>query len=123
MAALKHHQFKISIYRWRCPKCGETLSVLPDFLVPWGHFVTPVREAALKRKKHGESLKQIAKGLVSVKAGGVSIDTIKRWWTRHLQKAGDAAQWVAGELIQAGVNEDLLRFYILKVMSYAVAGK
>lgn len=109
MAVLKHRQFKLPIYRWRCPECGQTLSVLPDFLVPWGHFVTQIREAALKRRERGESLRQIAKGIVSVKAGGISIDSIKRWWTRHLNKVGDAAQWLAGELIQVGVNEDLLR--------------
>ena len=109
IAVLKYRQFKLPIYRWRCPACGQTLSILPDFLVPWGHFVTPIREAALKRKEHGQSLKRIAKGIVSVKAGGISIDTIKRWWIRHLQKAGDAAQWLAGKLIQAGANEDLLR--------------
>ncbi len=36
-------------------------------------------------------------------------ETIKRWWSRYLHKAGEASQWVAGELIRAGVNEDLLR--------------
>lgn len=109
MAVLKHRPLKLPIYRWRCPKCGQTLSVLPDFLVPWGHFVTPVREAALKRKERGESFKRIAKDLVSVKAGSVSTGTIKRWWIRHLQKAGDAAWWLAGELIQVGVNQNRLR--------------
>lgn len=110
-AVFKHGQFKLPIYRWRCPECGQTLSVLPDFLVPWGHFATQVREAAMKRKERGESFEQIAKGLVSVRAGGVSSETIKRWWTRHLHKVGEAAQWLAGELIRAGVNEDLLRLH------------
>lgn len=110
-AVTKHQQFRIPIYRWCCPECGQTLSILPDFLVPWGHFVTPVREAALKRKAQGSGFGRVAQGVVSAKAGGVCPRTIKRWWNRHFHKASDASQWVAGELIQAGVNEDLLRLH------------
>ncbi len=65
----------------------------------------------MKRKERGESFEQVAKGLVSARAGGVSTLTIKRWWTKHLHKAGEAVQWLAGELIQAGVNDDLLRLH------------
>jgi hypothetical protein len=83
--------------------------VLPDFLVPGGHFVTQVREAAIRRKKRGESVTRVAKGVASATVGGVSPDTIKRWWRRHLEKANEVTQWIAGELIRAGVKEDLLR--------------
>ncbi len=110
-AVFKHDQFKLPIYRWRCPQCGKTLSALPDFLVPGGHFATPIREAALKRRKSGESLKQIAKSVVTVKAGSISTKTIKRWWKQHLDKAGEVTQWLAGELIRSGVNDDLLRLH------------
>lgn len=107
----KRRRVRLPIYRWYCPKCGQTLSVLPDFLVPGGHFVTQVREAALRRRMRGESFTRIAQGVASVNVGGVSPDTIKRWWTRYLQKCGDAAQWVAAELIKSGVKEDLLRLH------------
>jgi hypothetical protein len=77
--------------------------VLPDFLVPGVHFVISVREAALKRKEQGAGFGSIAAEIVSGAAGNVSPKTVKRWWNRHLQRAGDAAQWIAGELIRAGI--------------------
>jgi hypothetical protein len=110
-AVTKRRQFKIPIYRWRCPICGKTISVLPDFLLPRIRFVTPVREAALKRRQFGQSFAKIAAGVASAAVGGIHPKTIKRWWLLHLQKAPDAALWVAGELIRLGVNEDLLRSY------------
>jgi hypothetical protein len=102
-AVTKHQTFRIPIYRWYCPECGQTLSVLPDFLVPGVHFVISVREAALKRKEQGAGFGSIAAEIVSGAAGNVSPKTVKRWWNRHLQRAGDAAQWIAGELIRAGI--------------------
>lgn len=107
----KHGRFQIPIYRWRCPECGQTLSVLPDFLVPWARFVTPVREAAIKRKAQGQGFPHVAQGVVSPAVSGISRRTIKRWWRRHLDQVNDASQWVSGELIQAGIDTDLLRLH------------
>jgi transposase-like protein len=109
IAVAKHGQLRIPIYRWRCPTCGRTVSVLPDFLAPWKHFVVPVREAAMKRRQLGQSFRKIARGVASAAIGGIHPRTIKRWWMLHLAKAGDAALWVAAELIRFGANEDLLR--------------
>lgn len=110
-AVFKHKRYWLPIYRWCCPNCGQTLSVLPDFITPWGHFAVPVREAALKRKQLGKSYRCVAENLVSIKAGNVSIRTLRRWWKCHLSKAGDVCQWIAGELIRAGIKEDLLRLH------------
>jgi hypothetical protein len=109
IAVTKHRQYELPIYRWRCPICGRTVSVLPDFLAPWGHFVIPVREAAMKRRQLGQSFRKIARGVASAAIGGIHPKTVKRWWTRHLAKAGGTALWVAAELIRFGVDEDLLR--------------
>jgi hypothetical protein len=109
VAVTKRRQFKLPIYRWRCPVCGKTISILPDFLSPRVRFVTPVREAAIKRRQFGQSFAKIAVGVASAAVGGIHPKTVKRWWLRHLQKAPDAALWVAGELIRLGVDEDLLR--------------
>ena len=107
----KHHRVNIPIYRWYCPICGETLTVLPDFLVPWAHFATQVREAAMKRRTRGKSVTKVANSVTSTVVGGVSPDTVKRWCKRHLQNIGGVTQWIASELIQSGVKEDLLRLH------------
>lgn len=109
MAVFKHKYYRLPVYRWCCPNCGHTISVLPDFLTPGGHFALPVREAALKRKASGQSWQKIADGIAQV--GGISRRTIKRWWQCYLYKAAGAAQWLSAELIRSGVNEDLLRLH------------
>lgn len=108
-AVTKYGSIQIPIYRWRCCLCKVTLALLPDFLVPAKHFMTLVREAALKRKAQGQSFERIAQGVVTVAAGGIHPRTIKRWWKAHLHQVGDTALFIAGELIQYGVKEDLLR--------------
>jgi len=110
-AFTKHRRFAIPIYRWRCPACGRTLSLLPDCLVPWARFVTPVREAAIKRKARGQGFQRVAAGVASPAVSGLSPSTIRRWWRRHLGQVNDAAHWVCGELLQAGVDTDLLRLH------------
>jgi hypothetical protein len=47
----KYSCILIPIYRWYCPSCGKTVSLLPDFLIPWARFVTTVREGAFNRRK------------------------------------------------------------------------
>lgn len=108
MAVFKRKYYQIPIYRWCCPNCGHTISALPNFLTPWGHFALPVREAALKRKADGQSWQKIMKNIV---LDGISRRTIKRWWKCHLYKAAGTARWLCAELIHAGENEDLLRLH------------
>lgn len=63
----------------------------------------------MKRRQLGQSFKGIARGVASAAVGGIHPKTVKRWWRCHLVKAGDAALWVAAELIRFGADEDLLR--------------
>ena len=38
---------RILVLRIRCPSCGTTQTVLPDFLTPYRRYLTPVREAVV----------------------------------------------------------------------------
>lgn len=107
----KYQCIPVPIYRWYCPSCGKTISLFPDFLIPWARVVTSVREAAFKRRKQGISFKNISKSIVSQSIGGISSTTIKRWWSRYLAQIGRTSIWVAGELIHFGIGEDLLRLH------------
>lgn len=77
----KHH-----LYRLYCPECGKTVSLLPDFLVPWARFATWVREAAITRKLQGLSYRQ-ARKTTTTPALRYSHSTMKRWWKRHIRTA------------------------------------
>lgn len=41
------HAQRILVLRIRCPSCGRTRTVLPDFLTPYRRYLTPVREAVI----------------------------------------------------------------------------
>jgi hypothetical protein len=107
----KYECIPIPIYRWYCPLCGKTVSLFPDFLIPWARVVTTVREAAFNRRKKGISFVKISKNIISPSIGGISTDTIKRWWCRYLAQIDRTSIWVAGELIHLGDGEDLLRLH------------
>lgn len=110
-ATTKYQCILIPIYRWYCPICGKSLSLLPAFLIPWARVVTTSREAAFKQRRNGISFKKISQRVVSPSIGGISAVTIKRWWKRYLAQIGRVSIWIAGRLIHFGVAEDLLRFH------------
>ncbi|XJZ27747.1 hypothetical protein ACF5W4_02545 [Bacillota bacterium Lsc_1132] len=107
----KYQCIPIPIYRWYCPLCGKTVSLFPDFLIPWARVVTTVREAVFNRRKKGISFKKISQNIVSPTIGGISTTTVKRWWSRYLAQIDQTSLWVAGELIHLGEGEDLLRLH------------
>lgn len=106
--ACKTQVIQIPIYRWLCPNCRRTISLLPDFLVPWARYTTWIREAAIVRKRRGCSWRTIAENLIHPVIS-VSTTTVKRWWKKYVHKTQAAALWLARELILAGEDEDLLR--------------
>lgn len=91
----KTEYLRIPIYRWLCPKCGTTVSLLPDFLAPWARCATWIREGAIKRKQRGHSFRRIAETVISPRIG-LSPRTIKRWWRQQLARAADASLWQPG---------------------------
>lgn len=110
----KHEIVQIPIYRQYCPVCRKTVSLLPDFLVPWARYAVWVREAAITRKQKGFSWRQAAES-TTASIVRFSRRTLKRWWARHLLRSASAALWVAGQLIASGLDDDLLRIYPTKM--------
>jgi len=43
----EEHTQRLLVLRVRCPSCGRTQTVLPDFLTPYRRYLTPVREAVV----------------------------------------------------------------------------
>jgi transposase-like protein len=106
----KRETIRIPIYRWLCPDCRTTVSLLPDFLVPWARFTTWVREASVARKRQERSFRSIAE-TVTLPTIGLSTATVKRWWKQHLVRAASAALWVASQLTASGLEEDLIQMH------------
>lgn len=115
----KHQTFTIPVYRWFCPQCRRTLSLLPDFLIPWARFTTMVREASVVRRLQGFSFNRITQTVATFQIS-ISVSTIKRWWRWHLHQAPLASLWLAAKLIQRQVRTDLLRMYFHGVQNTVV---
>lgn len=74
--------YRVPVFRWHCPRCGQTVSVLPDFLVPYGQFVNSLRERAVRLVVGGLTLAKVALKISSPAVSVVSTRTIRRWVAR-----------------------------------------
>ncbi len=110
----KREMISIPIYRHYCPGCGKTVSLLPDFLVPWARYATWLREAAVKRRQQGLPFREVMANTANTEVG-YSRSTLKRWWKRFILRAADAANFLAREIAASGVEMDLLGMYPNKV--------
>lgn len=110
----KREMLNIPIYRQYCPECGTTVSLLPDFLVPWARYATWIREAAMVRRQDGFTWRAIQTNTFSP-AFRPSRRTLKRWQKRYEQRASSAAMRLADQLTRSGYDEDLLGMYPEKI--------
>ena len=83
---------RILIYRWRCPECETTRGVLPDFLAPYLHHVTEVRESCILSYSEGSTVEQAAERV------GIEVRTASRWLAR-VRRALDAAVSLLSNLV------------------------
>jgi len=81
--------YRIPVYRWKCPHCGRTVSLLPDFLKPYARFLSLLREKAVWRRLAGWQWERIARAVSSPAVSIVSVRTLLRWFAR-------AAAWASG---------------------------
>jgi hypothetical protein len=92
---------RIPIYRWRCPKCRHTVSLLPDFLKPYARFLSLLREKAVWRRAAGWAWDRIALAVSSAAVSVVSIRTLLRWWQSMLRWAHGRGAEPAGRILEA----------------------
>ena len=79
---------RLPVYRYLCPKCHKTFSLLPAFLRPYSHFGLCVREAAARLLGGGDKVDAVAGRLCrSNAAGGISGRTLRRWLQGWRQRA------------------------------------
>jgi hypothetical protein len=93
------HKARIPIYRWRCPKCSHTCTVLPDFLRPYARFVNWVREAVIRRRLRCRSpWVELVQRASNAEVSWLSEKTLRRWIRKSRELAGGwgqvLAQWV-----------------------------
>ncbi|MFZ3131240.1 MAG: DUF6431 domain-containing protein [Desulfosporosinus sp.] len=70
--------FIISIFRFKCNKCGKSTSLLPDFVMEHHQVAWEVKEEVIHQQLAGVALVKIAEDLVT-SAGKFSEKTVWRW--------------------------------------------
>jgi hypothetical protein len=110
----KLEMLSIPIYRQYCPMCGITVSLLPDFLVPWARCTTWIREAAMLRRQKGFTWREVQTSTASPAVRSCRR-TLKRWQKRYEQRASSAAMRIAEQWTRSGYDGDLLSMYAEKI--------
>lgn len=70
--------FIISIFRFKCTKCGRSTSLRPNFVMEHHQVAWEVKEEVIRQQLSGIALSKIAEDLVS-SAGKFSEKTLWRW--------------------------------------------
>ncbi|WP_139314633.1 DUF6431 domain-containing protein [Desulfosporosinus metallidurans] len=86
--------FIISIFRFKCTKCGRSTSLLPNFVMEHHQVAWEVKEEVIHQQLSGIALLKIAEDLVT-SAGKFSEKTLWRWSKaiRDELKDSSSEQW------------------------------
>lgn len=99
--------YRIPIYRWKCPNCRRTVSVLPDFLKPYARFLSFLREKAIWRRMAGWQWERIAQAVSSPAVSVVSVRTLLRWFKRAIAWAAGRGAEPLGHLVKVAPSLDI----------------
>lgn len=89
----------IRIKRWLCKQCHRTISVLPDFLLAFRHYVVPVIQAVIEaRWGCGRSWAELE--AECAEAGAPARRTMQRWSGSFAEQANRWLGAVQGTLAQ-----------------------
>lgn len=99
----------VPIYRWRCNGCGQTTTVMPDFLAPYQLFVSVLREGVLRRHLRGVTVQEIAARTCTSAVGGLSERTVTRWLAQVREHALVWTQALTEHLLRLRPGWDLFK--------------
>ena len=85
----------IPVLRVRCPKCGKTRTILPDFLKPYGRYIQDVRQEAVLAQLAGVPAERAA-------CCGPAVETVRRWLAEFKEIREKAAAGLRSLLAQLG---------------------
>jgi hypothetical protein len=82
--------YAVEIKRWKCKVCGQTMSVLPDFLLSFRHYVLRVIQGVLEARFERQLSWAELKAECS-ENGVPAPSTIRRWCKSF---GGEASRWL-----------------------------
>lgn len=97
----KSESYRKKIYRWKCSGCSVTISVLPDFVLPYRVHSTLIYEHFWQSIfiQH-LSFRQVNPIITSPKTGELPRVTLKRWKRQYIKRRNNLLQRVTKLLLQ-----------------------
>jgi Domain of unknown function (DUF6431) len=77
------------VCRFRCPECEKTFTLLPDFLVPFKHYVVEEIEGVLRHLYDG--------GKITEAPSAAEESTLRLWWNEYSHKMQEWAGLLESE--------------------------
>jgi hypothetical protein len=128
----RHGQFKrwlntlterilLPVFRFLCPDCKRTMSVLPLFAEPYHQDAVEVKEEVITSAETGESTPALAARSIRFAGGPYSEKTIRRWlctWRQRFIRHQDRL-WAL--FLQAGLDEELPRERTSDILALSAA--
>jgi hypothetical protein len=97
----------LPIQRFRCPVCGVTVSLLPDFLSPYARYLLRVRaEAVGDRLLWGTGYHELASAHGQASTG-LCPETVRSWVRRMTGLANLLLPWVVREVLHHAPGHSL----------------
>lgn len=99
----------LTIFRFLCPDCRVTSSVLPSFVEPYHQTGVDVKEAIVVAHEEGDSLARLAEASSTYAGGGYTEKTLRRWRKAWALRREAHEQKLLSMLIQRGLDGPLPR--------------
>lgn len=99
----------LTIFRFLCPDCRATSSVLPSFAEPHHQTGVDVKEAIVISHEAGESLSRLAEESSAYAGGGYAEKTLRRWRRAWALRREAHEPKLLSLLIQRGIDAPLPR--------------
>lgn len=87
-------QVIIPMFRWYCPQCNESISIWPEFILPYQQEMTETHEQVVVEYLNGTSISDTAGDI------GYEPRTVSRWIKRILSQALVMAPKVIPRILQ-----------------------
>lgn len=78
--------------RFRCPQCGKTFTRLPDFLIPFKHYVVEEIDGVLRHLYGG--------GKITEAPSAAEESTLRLWWNEYSRKMKEWAGLLESEVFK-----------------------
>lgn len=78
---------EIPIFRFLCPDCDKTFSIIPSFVEKRHQMALDIKEKIIRKREEGATLSEVERTTTPLPGGQYSVKTIRRWtkvWNERL---------------------------------------